>query len=367
MNHLSTNTLNLTIMALRVKLYNRFCVFSCFLLLCILAACSQQEDTPVNSDLVSLKIMASASTKAADGSGIEDLPKVEKAIYDLSVCIFDSKGNAISFAGEQFNDGVSDEVKVYSRTAKGCTVYVVANALKLGDGSTSPFAGATTLQAFKNKVHTLTGQAQQANPECLLMVGKKDNVDINQNTGKILVTLTRLASKLTFDVTLEDGVINGKTYPITVESYQVCRVPDRAFYHQENFATPAMPSGVQFQDLPTSAGSAEKSQTYTCYVYANSNATGDDVTYLKIIAHSIASAADTDRKLWTDEFKVELPNGKKVLPNYRYKVNILIKGWQNATNGIITSYKAYPYFSSLQNLKQWEKEENPDVMKGYVY
>ena len=45
-----------------------------------------------------------------------------------------------------------------------------------------------------------------------------------------------------------------------------------------------------------------------------------------------------------------------VLPNYRYALNITIQGSASAAGGEITSYSAYPFFSSGnsdKNLDDW--------------
>lgn len=48
---------------------------------------------------------------------------------------------------------------------------------------------------------------------------------------------------------------------------------------------------------------------------------------------------------------------KHVLPNYHYKIDIVINGSVTGKNGgVITKYEAYPYFSG-SILKPWQPEE----------
>ena len=117
-------------MTLRVTIY-RLGVIPLLLILCLLAACSAQELEPDGGDRVNLKVLASATTRGEDGTA-ESLPDVEKNIYDLSVYIFDSNGKAITFKSEKFDKDYSipKAVNISTHTATGCTLYVVANAIK---------------------------------------------------------------------------------------------------------------------------------------------------------------------------------------------------------------------------------------------
>lgn len=353
-------------MTLRVTIY-RLGVIPLLLILCLLAACSAQELEPDGGDRVNLKVLASATTRGEDGTA-ESLPDVEKNIYDLSVYIFDSNGKAITFKSEKFNNyySTTKAVNISTHTATGCTLYVVANAIKLSaDGNTSPFKGVSTLSAFKNLVLQFASVDKQAKPDCLLMVGRLPDFDTSSSSPK--VALKPLAAKVTFNITVKSDKI-----PIKVDSYQLCQVPDRMFYLQDDFfyhssgssPAPSMPSGVTCINYPEKTTGLASPITDTYYVPANSNTLEDKVTYLKIKAHCQADESIPESKVWESEFKIKLPKDM-VLPNYRYTLNITIQGIAPAAGGggEITSYSVYPFFSD-GNLNPWNDKWDGD--KGQV-
>lgn len=355
-------------MTLRVTIY-RLGVIPLLLILCLLAACSAQELEQDGGDRVNLKVLASATTRGEDGTA-ESLPDVEKNIYDLSVYIFDSNGKAIAFKSEKFNTDYSTpkSVDISTHTATGCTLYVVANAIRLSaDGNTSPFKGVSTLSAFKNLVLQFASVDKQANPDCLLMVGRLAGFDTSSSSPKVL--LKRLAAKVTFNITVNSD--KATSLPIKVDSYQLCQVPDRMLYQQDDFFYPlsgsspalSMPSDeIAYRAYPEKTPESASSFTYTCYVPANSNTSEDKVTYLKIKAHCQADENKPELKVWESEFKIKLPKDKNsnfesmVLPNYRYTLNITIQGSVSHAGGEITSYSVCPFFSSAdpkKNLDEW--------------
>lgn len=353
-------------MTLRVTIY-RLGVIPLLLILCLLAACSAQELEPDGGDRVNLKVLASATTRGEDGTA-ESLPDVEKNIYDLSVYIFDSNGKAITFKSEKFDKDYSipKAVNISTHTATGCTLYVVANAIRLSaDGNTSPFKGVSTLSAFKNQVLQFASVDKQAKPDCLLMVGRLPDFDTSSSSPK--VALKPLAAKVTFNITVKSDKI-----PIKVDSYQLCQVPDRMFYLQDDFfyhssgssPAPSMPSGVTYINYPEKTTGLASPITDTYYVPANSNTSDNEVTYLKIKAHCQAAENKPESKVWESEFQIKLPKDM-VLPNYRYTLNITIQGIAPAAGGggEITSYSVYPFFSD-GNLDPWNDKWDGD--KGQV-
>lgn len=353
-------------MTLRVTIY-RLGVIPLLLILCLLAACSAQELEPDGEDRVNLKVLASATTRGEDGTA-KSLPDVEKNIYDLSVYIFDSNGKAITFKSEKFDKDYSipKAVNISTHTATGCTLYVVANAIRLSaDGNTSPFKGVSTLPAFKKLVLQFASVDKQANPDCLLMVGRLAGFNTSSSSTK--VALERLAAKVTFNITVNSGKM-----PIKVDTYQLCQVPDRMFYQQDDFfypssgpsPAPSMPSGeINYRNYREKTPEPASPITDTYYVPANSNTSENKVTYLKIKAHCQAAENKPESKVWESEFKIKLPKDKKshfesmVLPNYQYTLNITIQGSVSHVGGEITSYSVCPFFSG-GNLDRWNDQWN---------
>lgn len=343
-------------MTLRVIIY-RLGVIPLLLLLCILAACSQQDLDQEEQGMVSLKVLASPGTKAGEGgTATATLPAKETAIFDLSIFIFNSNGDVIGFTSQDFSDGKPTAVVVKTRKATGCSVYAIANAKTLNKNGTSPFDGVSTLSVFKTKYLSFTDAKAPNDDQCLLMMGVSSNFDTS-SASSATITLKRLASRIDYTIAVNNDQTTG--FPIVVDSYQLCNVPTWTFYQQSDFTNPSMPSSTTFANFdkvstsissvaaPTSAG--------TYYVYAN-NGTSKE-TYLDIQAHSkVQGAGSTKYTVWESNFQVKMPDGK-VKPNYHYKIDIVINGSVTGKNGgVITKYEAYPYFSG-SILKPWQPEE----------
>lgn len=348
-------------MTLRVIIY-RLGVIPLLLLLCILAACSQQDLDLEEQGMVSLKVLASPGTKAGEGgTATATLPPKETNIFDLSIFIFNSKGDVIGFTSKDFSDGKPTAVDVKTRKATGCSVYAVANAKTLNNGK-SPFDGVSTLGVFQAKYLSFPDAKAPNDDKCLLMMGVSSGFDTSSasSASPATITLKRLASRIDYTIAVNNDQTTG--FPIVVDSYRLCNVPTSTWYQQSDFTSPSMPSSPTFADLdkvstsissvaaPTSAG--------TYYVYAN-NGTSKE-TYLDIQAHSEVQGAGTKYTVWKSNFQVKMPDGK-VKPNYHYKIDIVINGSVTGKNGgFITKYNAYPYFSG-SILNPWGTNENRDL------
>lgn len=343
-------------MTLRVIIY-RLGVIPLLLLLCFLAACSQQDLDQEEQGMVSLKVLASPGTRTGEGgTATATLPAKETAIFDLSIFIFNSNGDVIGFTSQDFSDGKPTAVVVKTRKATGCSVYAVANAKTLNK-DTSPFDGVSTLSVFKTKYLSFTDAKAPNDDKCLLMMGVSSNFDTS-SASSATITLKRLASRIDYTIAVNNDQTTG--FPIVVDSYQLCNVPTSTLYQQSDFTNPSMPSVSAstslYQSLEPIAGTQKN---YTCYVYTNigTGTSKDKETYLDIQAHSEVQGADgTIYTVWKSNFKVEMPD-KHVLPNYHYKIDIVITGSVTGKNGgVITKYEAYPYFSG-SILKPWQPEE----------
>lgn len=311
--------------------------------------------------MVSLKVLASPGTKAGEGgTATATLPPKEIDIFDLSIFIFNSNGDVIGFTSQDFSDGKPTAVVVKTRKATGCSVYAIANAKTLNKG-TSPFDGVSTLSVFKTKYLSFADAKAPNDDKCLLMMGVSSNFDTS-SASSATITLKRLASRIDYTIAVNNDQTTG--FPIVVDSYQLCNVPTLTLYQQSDFTNPSMPSVSAstslYQSLEPIAGTQKK---YTCYVYTNigTGTSKDKETYLDIQAHSEVQGADgTKYTIWKSNFKVEMPD-KHVLPNYHYKIDIVINGSVTGKNGgVITKYEAYPYFSG-SILNPWGPNENKDL------
>lgn len=350
-------------MTLRVIIY-RLGVIPLLLLLCILAACSQQDLDQEEQGMVSLKVLASPGTKVGEGgTATATLPAKETDIFDLSIFIFNSNGDVIGFTSKDFSDGKpTTAVVVKTRKATGCSVYAVANAKTLNK-DTSPFDGVSTLSVFKAKYLSFADAKAPNKDKCLLMMGVSSDFDTSSasSASPATIKLKRLASRIDYTIAVNND--NATTFPIVVDSYQLRNVPTSTFYQQSDFTNPSIPSSTVYADfdkvsIPISSVAA-KTSAGTYYVYANTNPSKE--TYLDIQAHSeVQGAGGTKYTVWKSNFQVKM-SGNHVLPNYHYKIDIVINGSVTGQNGgVITTYKAYPYFSG-SILNPWDANENRDL------
>lgn len=314
--------------------------------------------------MVSLKVLASPGTKAGEGgTATATLPDKETDIFDLSIFIFNSNGDVIGFTSKDFSDGKPTAVVVKTRKATGCSVYAIANAKTLNKNGTSPFDGVSTLSVFQTKYLSFTDAKAPNDDKCLLMMGVSSGFDTSSasSASPATITLKRLASRIDYTIAVNND--NATGFPIVVDSYQLRNVPTSTLFLQSDFTSPSMPSSMTFADFDKvstpipSVAAATSAGTY--YVYANDGTSKE--TYLDIQAHSEVQGADgTIYTVWKSNFQVKMPD-KHVLPNYHYKIDIVIKGSVTGKNGgVITTYEAYPYFSG-SILNPWGPNENKDL------
>ena len=350
----------------RVTIYNRFTAFFITLLLCLLAACSPQEDAQVGGGRVDVKVMASANTRMAGAEAPEVLPDAEKNIYDLSVFLFAKNGRLLHSKTEQFtgDPAAKKTVRLETFQATGCTVYVLANAIKSG-AKVHDFYQIRALDEFRKKFHTFKDRLKSESPECLLMAGMKEGYDTSEKT--LDMQLTRLQSKLTFKIMVKKDKASG--LPITIDSYQLMNVPDQVLY-MPTFDTPQMPASPNFVPYPAveqpklAVDEINKCETisYTCYMPLNSEVQ-DKATYLKIFAHC---KTEDGTKIWNSEFKIPIHNSAAnknfnwVLPNYRYQINITIQGSSTSTGGgVIVDSQVLSYFKVT--LAPWGNPQDVEI------
>ena len=314
--------------------------------------------------MVSLKVLASPGTKAGEGgTATATLPPKETNIFDLSIFIFNSKGDVIGFTSKDFSDGKPTAVDVKTRKATGCSVYAVANAKTLNKNGTSPFDGVSTLSVFKTKYLSFTDAKAPNDDKCLLMMGVSSNFDTSSasSASPAIITLKRLASRIDYTITVKNDETT--KFPIVVDSYQLCNVPNATFYTHDDMANPTLPDANTYQNFseqktPVNSWDPNPTVSYEQYVYANPAKDKTNATYLLIKAHAQASSSNT-AKIWESVFKVYLKTTQyQILPNYHYTVNITIKGSKvTADNGVECT--AYPFFSG-GNLDKWNDHWNKD-------
>lgn len=379
-------------MTLRVGklVYGLLKLLPCLLAVLLASSCSSDQysdELKGGETLVTLTVatgngrtIPSRATSDGTGSvttGVASSTDKDNCIKDLLVYIFDKNENVIGQGNYTVTDASTITVKVKTRPAEGCTVYAIANAATLTNKA-FPFAGVSTLDEFKSQVMSFStdvdgnGLVAQEKSTCLLMVGCLTgfNTTATANTN---ITLQRLASKITFNIKAEANAINGISYPVVIDSYQLCNVPNATYYTHNDMANPTLPAVNKYQNFKERTTPVNfldnPTVSYEQYVYANPATDETHATYLLINAHAQASSSNT-AKIWESVFKVYFKEVKqretpmttqyRILPNYHYTVNITIKGSVSAAGGVITTYEAYPYFSG-STLSSWGTDEYKDL------
>ena len=376
-------------MTLRVGklVYGIIKLLPCLLAVLLASSCSSDvnsDEQKGNKTLVTLTIAASGNaataSRAVSGNSstitradVSDSGDKDYYISDLTVLIFDERGNVIGSTTKPASDlsPSSDgkiTIQVLTRAAQNCTVYAIANALAL-NGSKTPFAGIATLSALTSMVKKYANADDINTETCLLMMGKTadKSFDTTNSGSAAAISLQRLASRIDFNITVNDDQTTG--FPIVVDSYQLCNVPNATFYTHDDMANPTLPADNTYQDFSEQNKAPVNSWenptvSYVQYVYANPVTAETNATYLLIKAHAQASSGNT-AKIWESVFKVYLKEVKQggalmttqyqILPNYHYTVNITIKGSKVTTdNGVVCT--AYPFFST-GSLQGWTSDE----------
>lgn len=349
--------------------FNIYRLLGFVVLLCALSSCSDDSEQLGDKTTVTLSIStadltssnAGEGSRAAGGGTTVTATTKDNNITDLSVYIFDNKGDVIgsTYGSYDITNAQDISVSVQTRQATNCTVYAIANVGTVV--SPNVFQGMTNKTAFDAKKHVLTHASDLDSPDkvALIMFGQLPGFDTSQKSAKI--PMSRLASKFDFSINVGNDV--DSHLPITVDSYQLCNVPKESHY--------CLPADLSMLDKTTmcedeTAVSLTKGASlhFTKYIYDNGvgKKTGitdwthrdkkeapQNATYLKIKAH-------TD--VWNSTYYVYL-GGKAlgetgnydysdftIYPNYHYTVNITISGSGHAENGqgLRVEYQAKPYY-----------------------
>lgn len=367
--------------------FNIYRLLGFVVLLCALSSCSDDSEQLGDKTTVTLSIStadltssnAGEGSRAAGGGSGTTVTATTKDnnITDLSVYIFDNKGDVIgsTYGSYTITDAHSIDVTVQTRKATGCTVYAIANVGTVV--SPDVFQGMAKKAEFDAKKHVLTHASDLDSQDkvALLMFGQLPNFDTSQTSATI--PMSRLASK--FDFVINAGNDVDSKLPITVDSYQLCNVPKESHY--------CLPADLSTLDKTTmcedeTAVSLTKGASlhFTKYIYDNGvgkqagvtdwthrdkKEAPQNATYLKIKAH-------TD--VWNSTYYVYL-GGKAlgetgnnydysdftIYPNYHYTVNITISGSGHAENGqgLRVEYQAKPYYGIT--VTPWSQDKGKNI------
>jgi hypothetical protein len=315
------------------------CVGLLFLLLLLFSSCTDESisngihtDTG-DSTRVNLTFdmqQQTTLTRTLSSSGTS-----ESQVDNINVLIFDGNSKLIGSDYESFGTSktASFSVSVPTRVASGCTIYAVANL------PSDSLKNVATVSDFKKKFILMSSTVTLGNGSNMVMFGQTSGVTISataaSNTPSI--TLTRLGSKVTFNITPATG--------ITITGYQLCHVPMSSYLTNATDSTYFNPSAT-YGDFTSVSGLGSTTQVSPFYyMYENlvgrkSGATSffnrsksnapTNASYLMIYAARADSGWHAVYRVYLGGTGMSDYTNYNVPRNYSYTYNINIDGADEA-------------------------------------
>jgi hypothetical protein len=259
----------------------------------------------------------------------------ESQVDNINVLIFDNNSKLIGSDYESFGTSktASFSVSVPTRVASGCTIYAVANL------PSDSLKNVATISDFKKKFILMSSTATLGNGSNMIMFGQASSVTISataaSNTPSI--TLTRLGSKVTFNIKPATG--------ITITGYQLCHVPMASYLTNATDTTYFNPSAT-YGDFTSVSGLSSTTQVSPYYyMYENlvgrkSGATSffnrsksnapTNASYLMIYAARADSGWHAVYRVYLGGTGMSDYTNYNVPRNYSYTYNINIDGADEA-------------------------------------
>ena len=259
----------------------------------------------------------------------------ESQVDNINVLIFDSNGKLIGSTYQTYGTSQTSSfsVTVPTRVASGCTIYAVAN------WASSNLTDVATINDFKQKYILMSSASTLGNGTNMIMFGQTSGVTISataaSNTPSI--TLTRLGSKVTFNITPATG--------ITITGYQLCHVPMSSYITNATDSTHFNPSATYGDFTSVSGLSSTTKVSPSYYMYENlvgrkSGATSffsrsksnapTDASYLMIYAARADSGWHAVYRVYLGGTGMSDYTNYNVPRNYNYTYNINIDGADEA-------------------------------------
>jgi len=261
----------------------------------------------------------------------------ESQVDNINVLIFDNNGKLIGSTYQTYGTSQTSSfsVTVPAHAVTGsCTIYAVANL------PSDSLKNVATISDFNKKFILMSSTATLGNGSNMTMFGKMSPVTIsstpssNNFTG---FTLTRLGSKVTFNITPATG--------ITITGYQLCHVPMASYLTNATDSTYFNAKGTygNFDAVSGLTSTTKVSPSY--YMYENlvgrkSGATSffsrgktnapTDASYLMIYAARADSGWHAVYRVYLGGTGMSDYTNYNVPRNYSYTYNINIDGADEA-------------------------------------
>ena len=318
------------------------CIGLLFLLLLLFSSCTDESiNNGIHTDTgdstrVNLTFdmqQQTTLTRTLSSSGTS-----ESQVDNINVLIFDGNNNNSKLIGSDYESfgtskTASFSVSVPTRVASGCTIYAVANL------PSDSLKNVATISDFKKKFILMSSTVTLGNGSNMVMFGQTSSVTISataaSNTPSI--TLTRLGSKVTFNIKPATG--------ITITGYQLCHVPMSSYLTNATDTTYFNPSAT-YGDFTSVSGLSSTTQVSPYYyMYENlvgrkSGATSffnrsksnapTNASYLMIYAARADSGWHAVYRVYLGGTGMSDYTNYNVPRNYSYTYNINIDGADEA-------------------------------------
>ena len=237
------------------------------LLLPLLLSSSCVDDSVTNgsttsSDSTQVRLTFNLQQQTSLTRSLSSTGTSESQVDNINVLIFDGNNNNSKLIGSTYQTyGTSQTssftVTVPTRVASSCTIYAVANL------PSDSLKNVATVSDFNKKFILMSSAATLGNGSNMVMFGQTSSVTISatasSNTPSI--TLTRLGSKVTFNITPATG--------ITITGYQLCHVPMASYITSATDSTYFNAKGTYGNFDAVSNLSSTTTISPTFYTYEN--------------------------------------------------------------------------------------------------
>jgi hypothetical protein len=260
----------------------------------------------------------------------------ESQVDNINVLIFDSNGKLIGSAYQTYGTSQTSSftVTVPTHVASSCTIYAVANL------PSDSLKNVATISDFNKKFILMSSATTLGNGSNMVMFGKMSPVAISSSSSSnnfTGFTLTRLGSKVTFNITPATG--------ITITGYQLCHVPMASYLTDATDSTHFNPNAT-YGDFTSVSGLGSTTKVSPCYyMYENlvgrkSGATSffsrsksnapTNASYLMVYAARADSGWHAVYKIYLGGTGMSDYTNYNVPRNYSYTYNINIDGADEA-------------------------------------
>ena len=220
---------------------------------------SVTSDSTTSRDSTRVRLTFNLQQQTSLTRSLSSTGTSESQVDNINVLIFDNNSKLIGSTYQTYGTSQTSSfsVTVPTRVASGCTIYAVANL------PSDSLKNVATVSDFNKKFILMSSASTLGSGSNMVMFGQTSGVTISataaSNTPSI--TLTRLGSKVTFNVTPATG--------ITITGYQLCHVPMASYITSATDSTYFNAKGTYGNFDAVSNLSSTTTISPTFYTYEN--------------------------------------------------------------------------------------------------